>query len=732
MSFIGNTSAPRQKRAQVVRACDSCRQHRIKCDNHIPCVNCKNKGQQCSNAAIKSITLPHAYREIERLKQKVRDLEKELEQERNKPAVQVEPRAPSSRLTLDRPSHLTGEGAYNEPPQRIWEGIQIRTSRSTSETWYGASSLFFFIGRISSFLTSKFQQAHSADEMLSVNSPNTLLDGPSTASSSHSSGIQISHRTRDEGLISLTEGEYLSPMQEEYFLNLYWQSIHTSVFPILNEAEFMKYYRSLWTTSGNSRKASPLVDIVLAICMQFGLATSRQPNVAGNDADSTVGGRWYYLRCLKLLAYEFENPTIATLQTQILCSVYLCCGTFQNTSDSAASRAVRTAHMLGHHLDPPDTMSQAEREMIRRLWWSLYVLDTKIGMKYGRPFLLQLSNASPKLPDHRLEAARQSGSSFAPLGDGLTWLSFHIEHMKLFIAVRAAHTAFYGQELNLHPGESMRDSLQALDSQATVLNSAMTEVNRWADSVPSILQVKRRNGSPAFSMEESVIDIEQFAPLWLQRQRILLELMYHNLCINLYRPLICFGPSPPSLLAEQAAGSCALHAMAFTNIAHQVLSSTTLLTGWHEAFQWQWNAAMTLVGYVLAYPQGSTTPAARKSISTSVEVLDNFGESFGVALNAANTIRNLTAKVDILLQQSQGLHTSFGENRSDPSMIAAYDRVSQVAGGTDLTRPPDGNIGFEDANNAALQDVFNMAFDVDQWTELNMLWPSTGDIMWEG
>lgn len=41
-------SNKRAKRIQVGRACDRCRSHRIKCDNEVPCQNCKSRGCQCS------------------------------------------------------------------------------------------------------------------------------------------------------------------------------------------------------------------------------------------------------------------------------------------------------------------------------------------------------------------------------------------------------------------------------------------------------------------------------------------------------------------------------------------------------------------------------------------------------------------------------------------------------------------------------------------------------------
>lgn len=55
--------APRSKRIQVTRACDSCRVHRSKCDNDQPCSNCQHRGERCSNDGSSDIrTMPSAIR----------------------------------------------------------------------------------------------------------------------------------------------------------------------------------------------------------------------------------------------------------------------------------------------------------------------------------------------------------------------------------------------------------------------------------------------------------------------------------------------------------------------------------------------------------------------------------------------------------------------------------------------------------------------------------------------
>jgi hypothetical protein len=490
--------------------------------------------------------------------------------------------------------------------------------------------------------------------------------------------------------------------------------------------------------------------------MQYGMSmlpAVKQQVFGDNNSDAAIAGRWHYRRSQTLLARELESPSVSTLQCHLLSCIYLCCGSFQNMADSACGLAVRAAYMLGLHLDPPRTMPRREREMRKRLWWALYVLDSKIGMKLGRPFLLpHLSSATPSLPGDDLDAALQSGSHFAPLGDNVTWLSFNLQQSKLFQAARTVHTAFYDRSPSVNDGQTMWDDPRALASHAEFIGPYMRGLDEWAAGVPVVLRTERQGNGAPFSTDGSAFNIEQFAPLWLQRQRLLLELMYHHLCANLYRPFISFsfGPARTPTVAEQAAVKCALHAMAVTRITHQVLSTTAILAGWHEAFQLQWNAAITLVGFVLAHPHGASTADARKAMDQSVAVFDIFSESFAVATSAAKIMRDLGAKVDFLQQQQQQQQQA-QEKATGGSLGEANEAAGQTMMMMMTTTPPvnpkvlenvlsmpdistvsktwDGTLSRDDLNAASMQDVFNMAFAVDEWSDLDSLWPNMDQVV---
>ena len=132
--------------------------------------------------------------------------------------------------------------------------------------------------------------------------------------------------------------------------------------------------------------------------MQYGVASvprsnaATEPKLDVDSSDTTIAGRWLYQRSQTLLACELENPSNTTLQCYIFSIYYLCSASFQNMAYSTLALAVRTAHILGLHLEPSADMPRNQRELRKRLWWTLYTLESKTYISldgHGRPTYLK-------------------------------------------------------------------------------------------------------------------------------------------------------------------------------------------------------------------------------------------------------------------------------------------------------------------------------------------------------
>ncbi|KAH8431432.1 fungal specific transcription factor domain-containing protein [Aspergillus melleus] len=556
------------------------------------------------------------------------------------------------------------------------------------------------------------------------NSASRSFASPNSAQPDKASALRESGQAIDD-LPEDPTGDYLTEIQEDYFLGLYWHSYHCT-YQILDEAEFRQHYRSLWTGSG-PRKPSALVDIVLALCMQYGVSFLSRSETDGfktdvDSTDATIAGRALYRRSQALLKNELESPSIFTLQCHMFTVVYLCNASFQNMAHNLLALAVRTAQILGLHLEPPEDLPRQHKELRKRLWWTLYAVEVKTCMKLGRPWSVQMADISCSLPSDDRDLVFLSGSNFACIGE-TTWLTYSVQLGKLVMSARGVYVAFFDKcadILTKTGGKSLYTDPTSLETCAEFLLSCLECMHNWLDTVPDALKTKRKDGTAAFATENVCLEIERFAPEWLQRQRVLLELLYHNLSMNLCRPFICFPTSKATVTpnADTLATKSVHHAMALTHIMYQMITETKLLNGWHEAFQWQWNAALSMVGFALAYPFRPITPTVRDAIDTAIAVFEIMGKSFAVAASAANVTRDVAAKADFLVQRAHGGNAARALSPPEDHDLGAQSAGLSFAG-----------IDAQDLP-AGLDDSMGLAFTVDSFTSFEPVYAGNLFDMW--
>lgn len=600
------------------------------------------------------------HREIEKLRSRIKDLQSELSSYKSRD--QQWPTSiptPSETSIATSPSssrdHRQSERSSSQPsspyapavskPQ--WEGIYVATSRSDQTSYYGPSSHFYYVSRIGAYLNKALQQPCAARSM----QPNEARRNAALTNPNEVDEREIqSYPTAGGG----SQTPLMTRMQEEYFLSLFWESYHCFS-PIVDEVEFRRHYASLWEPSKPYRKQSPLVDLVLALCLQYGYTFIPRDTSSDRDGasdDATMAGRWYYRRAQSLLTADLESPTITTVQSLIFSITYLCCASFQNMAHVTMAQAVRTAQILGLHLEPPADMPLAERELRKRIWWVLWTIEAKTSSKLGRPISADRSQFTVTLPSDNMEAASANGATLGAYGN-VTWLTYAVQMHKLVIASFDIHQAIYtkyGEAITQSNTNSLYKDPQALESCAELLATRIPALKAWADQVPSDMKTPRRQGGEPFAIDRTPVDTDPLAPTWLQRQRICLELMYHTQFVNLCRPFVAFysNASTYTPIAERHAAACVNHAIAHTLIMHQVVTETDFMGGWSEFFFWQWNAAITITGFILAYPIHPSTANARKALEKAVAIFDNFGGNFCVAADAAKITRDLMSKADLL------------------------------------------------------------------------------------
>ncbi|KAF4771211.1 hypothetical protein HAV15_012671 [Penicillium sp. str.  len=616
-------TAPRPKRNQVARACDWCRLNRVRCDDKQPCQNCLNRGASCSNTKPQEATsLPAANREMQRLRNKVKDLQDQIA--KLKDGAQIQAQTGFATPPVSDAAHTAFDFAELTNTTEGWQGLQ-----QTRQIHYGPLSSSYFVSRISRYLSQTLDQPIEDSKLEAC-----IARFHYVAPTHQPSRWDASPASQADQLPDGTEeAEDLTRSQEEHFLNLLWQSFHC-VYPILDEREFQQHYDSLWSSSTDgmsSRKPSALVDVLLAVCMQYSSTFFVSDDNQQGDSDAgwqakhaNLASRTYYQRAQRLLQSELENPTIMLVQSHIYSIVYLYNTSLLNTAHINLGATLRIAHALRLHIRPLDGTSPEQQELQRRIWWTLYRIDSQLSMTLGRPPLIQMSHVSCGLPGDDRVHAQLSGTVLLTNHEDISWLSFHVQCTKLVFLVQGVQTALHrkcSQLLNGDKAKDLYDDPRLLETLAEFLGQEMTAIHNWVQNVPQSLCNPRKGGGEPFSTNRDALNLSPYSPLWLQRQRLLLELHYHHLVISTLRPFIRFPPY--------------------------------LLRGWSPIFQYQWDAILCTLGFVLANSVCPPTPSARKSLQTAIRTLDLVSDHFVAAKNAAEVVREVSCQADRLLKTVQ-------------------------------------------------------------------------------
>ncbi|PCD29547.1 hypothetical protein AU210_012083 [Fusarium oxysporum f. sp. radicis-cucumerinum] len=577
--------------------------------------------------------------EIDRLRAQVKELEGQLK---------------DTNIPTPPDEDISGLISHDSSPSLVPfhnEGVQFDTatanqSSAPSTQFYGPSSTYYFIHCISQRLKANGaalnadQEPHSLIPNSASRSMVNVINTPDAELDEHQTSDNAVPTRAAHGLAEKTlSGKDLSATEEAFFLDLFWDSWHCC-YQLLDEEEFKAHYKSLWNEPiGNKRKDSPLVDIVLALCMQFGVTSlPRQSGYKAeiNSRDAAVAGRWLYQRCQRLISCDLERPTLETFQCQLWSAVYLANASYQNMAQNMLGVAARTAYTLGLHIEPGDDLPVKEGEARKRAWCIMFMFETRSCIRLGRPWVTQTQRISPLLPT----------SDQGHVTAGVNQLRYTTERAKLTEIARSAFDSAFNHRPSGEASTTTPDSLPKVSA------SSMDRIRAWAESLPHMLKTERRSGGKPLSTDLSEIEIEYFAPVSLRRQRLMLELFYHELILTLGRHCISQsltrsgGTGTPS--SHEVADTSALHAAATTKLLHQVYQEYDILNGWYEPFNCQWNAAITLVGYLLACPQDSLASSiARTALSQSITVLEKMGEFFGTASSAAGVIRTLYQRLNM-------------------------------------------------------------------------------------
>lgn len=439
----------------------------------------------------------------------------------------------------------------------------------------------------------------------------------------------------------------LSKPEVDRLLRIYWARYHPLA-PVFRKYDFGHHYDLLWSNTAEGQQHPPLVDAVIALCIQNVFYSGLDNHLFGFQGDrvsdqgiQTPLGQYYFRKCLAGINYSetFAKPTLLVIQCYIIMILYLTGAGQLQAAYNMTGFAVRLAHTLNLDRDPR-AAPNAEAELRARIWWTLVHLDFRCSRQLGSPIGVQLVDTTCPLPEEHMRS---------PLG--IECWPYHEQSVRLTsAALRVTEAA------SRRPDTPSDHSLAEVEARAQILSEGLHPLRQWRDKILRIWTLGR-----LYLDSDAVLslDVDDFDNDAIERtpsqvlETTLLELQYHDAVIGLHRPFIRFprhfSYSERSPWADAHATTSLKHAMAAIKIVRYRMTSSEVLYGCFELYQWQWNAVLTLIGFMLAHPLCFWCPGARKHADSALEVFEAAGSRNSFAMRAASLTKHLCAKVDGLV-----------------------------------------------------------------------------------
>ncbi|KAL7622414.1 hypothetical protein AAE478_007919 [Parahypoxylon ruwenzoriense] len=636
----GTASQRNPKRPKVARACNYCRQHRVRCDTESPCSRCLANNIECI------VSPPN-----------------------NRP--------PESPRISQSDSLSTQETAV--------PSTRSSTPNPVSSKSDGMDSTVGFMSKISAFYSTISQL------------PSDPADDSPPPYPSPDRQLLLN--------VGKEPATLLSKAQVVHLLDIYWTRCHPLA-PILNRALVDALCQTLWASDGSELQSAPLIDGIISLSLHFLDSSGLNRRLLGLHWEQGDPSLAYFRRCMAATSQyaAFAEPTLDRLQCYVLMTLYLLDAGEHQPAYNMIGLALRIAHALNIHHSLPD--ADPNVHLACRIWWTILHLNFQCARLLGRPVGVQLAETTCPLPP----------------GDEFTYHTRSVGLTKATLAVT--------ETLSRHPNRPHEDRIAQVESRAAVLSAEIYRLREWRDQQlrPAIQRPLHVDNREARDWIQSAADA---SPSQLLRG-VLLELQYYDEIIGLHRSFICF---PNGLLipqrsaqADAHATTSMIHAMATVDLAHRIMSTTDVLYGRSEVYQWQWNALLTLIGFLMAYPLCDYSPTARHHAQLALEIFSSADPRNTVAVRAAAVTRSLCAKVDSLVQmlKSDGHRAASPNNEkqfnsrwddANAPIDLSHPNSEALWSWTDMTNP-DVWSAYSDGITGVIADFPNLPFSNDGFFSL--------------
>ncbi|KAL2864938.1 transcription factor domain-containing protein [Aspergillus lucknowensis] len=374
------TTKSSSQRQRSARACEPCRQRKVKCDGARPeCRKCREQGMSCSYIDIKRIRdqkqLGVLSRKVERYEKLLRHLESDSDQitaRRIKKAL-----SPSSDGDGDYDIDDRGSDGDSSTSHGSLEDIDLvkedlnRSEKAVAIGFFGKNSEVAWMQKLEDV---SGQRARSESD----GEKHHNRDIPIMSMSYHLDDLTIP--------FSDLVDPFATPPKEvaDHYFNAYMQSVHPA-FMVIRQSTFTSQYEQFFTKTfvNPPRKWLAVLNMIFALGCRFCKLTG----------ESWMGGPYtddieFLNRTRKLCLSGnvlFDHDDLQQIQVELLVAFYLVALGQVNSASKFSSMALRSAISLGINLRIQDDRTHfASKEARGRLWWSIYLLEHLLTSITGR------------------------------------------------------------------------------------------------------------------------------------------------------------------------------------------------------------------------------------------------------------------------------------------------------------------------------------------------------------
>ncbi|KAJ5699140.1 hypothetical protein N7462_001145, partial [Penicillium macrosclerotiorum] len=386
------------------------------CDGNAPCKACKAKSRECQRTGT---DMRGKWRSIEKPHTRSQDLTSRLNQVESQLAMArgMKSRCNEVHEQIDRRTHQV------DTP-KVLHDIRSGHNRTPSPrvpTFSGETSIAHNL----TIVEGRLEQMGVQYTTRLSKSPNMafasrLTPSPETALN-HFSEWQPSFIQK----ILDAHGIVADRQQWDELMHTFCDEVHVLV-PFLHLPSLWNLYEDTWRTSfnhGTNDLNRSNISRVRVAHVLLSIANGKCVESSCFEADHGSYSAGWSLYCAAreifgdlLNAFRQCTDQLLVLQTVVLMVVYLFRLDAHGSAEKVLALSISHAHHLGLQREKViKRMTPFDGEMSRRLWWCIYLLDRRLAIETGRPFLIQDVNVDVGLP-HNVSDERLTRHQLEPHG----------------------------------------------------------------------------------------------------------------------------------------------------------------------------------------------------------------------------------------------------------------------------------------------------------------------------